>query len=70
MFMRRYGLMTCYFVVLTKTGAIDLIFLSVQDFGPQGCREIDGTPWTPDRVREWTIGGLIVLYMKFVHLIR
>jgi hypothetical protein len=28
----------------------------MQDFGPQGCRGIDGTPWTPDRVREYTIG--------------
>ena len=54
--MRRYGMMTCYFVVLTQTGAIDSVFLSVHDFGPRGCRGINETPWTMDRVGEWTIG--------------
>jgi hypothetical protein len=38
----------------------------VRDFQPQGCRGIDETPWTLDRVREWTIGDFIVVYMKFV----
>ena len=62
--------MTCYFVLLTQIGAIDSVFLSVQDFGPRGCRGIDETPWTLDQFRERTIGGLIILYMTFVYLIR
>jgi hypothetical protein len=47
--------MTC-FTALTYIGVIDLVLLSVQDFGPRGCKGINGTPWTPDRVREYTIG--------------
>jgi hypothetical protein len=34
MIRRCYGLMTFYVVVLTQTSAIDLVFLSVKDFGP------------------------------------
>jgi hypothetical protein len=56
MIRRCYGLMTFYVVVLTQTSTIDLVFLSVKDFGPRGCRGIDETPWTLDRVGEWTIG--------------
>jgi hypothetical protein len=41
-------MMICYFVVFTQTCAIDWVLLSVQNFGPQGCRGIDGTPWTPN----------------------
>jgi hypothetical protein len=70
MIMSNYGLMASYFYVLTYTCVIDSVFLSVWDFAPQGCWGIDETPWTPDRVREWTIGGLIVVYMTFLHMIR
>jgi hypothetical protein len=49
-------MMTCCFTALTWTGAIDSVLLSVQDYGPRGCRGINGTPWTPDRVRECAIG--------------
>jgi hypothetical protein len=54
--MRYYGLDDMLFGCITYTCAIDWVLLSVQDFGPRRCRGIDETPWTPDRVREWTIG--------------
>jgi hypothetical protein len=56
MIMRYYGLDDMLFGCIIYTGSIDWVLLSVQDFGPQGCRGIDKTPWTLDRFREWTIG--------------
>jgi hypothetical protein len=41
----------------------------VQDFGPQGCIGIDETPWTLDRVREWTV-ELNIVDVTYVHMIR
>jgi len=44
--------MTCCFAALTWIDSIDSILLSVEDFGPRGCRGIDATPWTLNRVGE------------------
>jgi hypothetical protein len=41
----------------------------VQDFGPRGCRGIDETPWTLDRVRECIV-GLNVVDVTYVHMVR
>ena len=50
------------FYCIDIDGCYWLGLLSVQDFGPRGCRGIDGTPWTLDRVKECTIGVWLVYY--------
>ena len=55
--------MTWCFTALTRTWAIDSVLLSVQGFWPWGCRDIDGTPWTPDRVTKCALG--LIVYCDF-----
>ena len=69
MIMRYYGFDDMLFGCITQADAIDWVLLSVQDFGPRGCRGIDETPWTLDRVREWTI-GFNIIDMTYAHMIR
>jgi hypothetical protein len=39
----------------------------VQDTGPiEDVDGIDGPPWTPDQVREWTIYGLHIYVITYV----
>ena len=52
-----YDVMLLDFYVLTNS--IDEFPLSVQDnWQIEDATGINGPPWTPDRVREWTIYGL------------
>jgi hypothetical protein len=57
-------MMICYLIIFLSKGAIDWFLLSVQDSGQiEDANGIDGPPWTMDRVREWTIYGLIILLL-------
>jgi hypothetical protein len=59
-----YDVMLCYHV---KTGAIDWFLLRVKDsWQIEDVDGIDGPPWTPDRVREWTVCGLIIIFIAYV----
>ena len=60
-------MMICYLIIFVSICAIDWFFLSVQDFGPiEDVNGIIRTPWTPDRVREWTVYGLCISVMEYV----
>jgi hypothetical protein len=67
MIMGYYGFDDMVFGCIAYTTTIDWVLLSVQDFGPGG--GIDETPWTSDRVREWTV-GLNIIDVTYVHMIR
>jgi hypothetical protein len=52
------------FDYIVSTCAIDWFLLSVPNYGLiEDVDGIDGPPWTPDRVREWIVYGLIILLL-------
>jgi hypothetical protein len=53
-----------YLIMYVLTYAIDWFLLTVQDFGQiEDVDGIDGPPWNPDRVMEWTVCGLRFLLL-------
>ena len=59
----------CYFVVLTQTGVIESVLLSVQDLDLVDV-EAMMKPLDSGSSQGEGYWGLIVLYMTYVHLIR
>jgi hypothetical protein len=60
-------MMICYLIIFVSRGAIEWFILSVQDSRQiKDVDGIDGPPWTPDGVREWTIYGLSIFFIAYV----